>query len=72
MVARETTDVPCLRRAIDGGLADMPGCEHIIVDRIKLEPPWEGWMHVRIIGPLLALAERAAPREVILTWPNSD
>lgn len=72
MVAGETTDVPCFHRVIDSVLADVPGRDQIIVGRAKLDLSWEAWMHVKIIGPLLALAERAAPSEVILTWPNSD
>jgi hypothetical protein len=65
-IDEETVDV------IDSVLADMPGRDQIIVDRTKLELSWEAWVHVKIIGPLLALVEHAAPREAILTWPNSD
>ena len=53
-------------------LADMPGRDQIIVDRTKLEMSWEAWVHVKITGPLLALVEHTAPRNAILTWPNSD
>ena len=57
---------------IDSVLADSLRHEQIIVDRTKLEMSWEAWVHVRIIGRLLALVEHGEPREAILTWPNSD
>ena len=57
---------------IDSVLADMPGRDQITVDRTKLDMSWEAWVHVKITGPLLALVEHAAPRNAILTWPNSD
>ena len=57
---------------IDSVLAEMPGRDQITVDRTKLYQSCEAWVHVRIIGPLLALVEHAAPSEAILTWPNSD
>jgi len=50
----------------------VPGRDQIIVDRTKLEMSWEAWVHGKITGPLLALVEHAAPRNAILTWPNSD
>lgn len=50
----------------------MPGRDHIIVDRTKLELSWEAWVWVKITGPLLAMVEHSAPTEAILTWPNSD
>jgi len=57
---------------IDSVLAEMPGRDQITVDRTKLHQSCEAWVHVRIIGPLLALVEHAALSEAILTWPNSD
>ena len=57
---------------IDSVLADMPGRDQIIVDRTKLDMSWEAWVHVKIVGPLVALVEHAAPGEAVLTWPNSD
>jgi hypothetical protein len=57
---------------IDAVLADLPGRDQIIVDRSKLDVSWEAWVHVKITGPLLALVEHSAPRNAILTWPNSD
>ena len=57
---------------IDSVLAEMPGRDQITVDRTKLNQSCEAWVHVRIIGPLLALVEHAAPSEAILTWRNSD
>lgn len=57
---------------IDSVLAEMPGRDQITVDRTKLSQSCEAWVYVRIIGPLLALVEHAAPSEAILTWPNSD
>ncbi len=65
-IDEETADL------IDSILADMPGRDHIIVDRAKLDTSWEAWVHVRIAGPLFALVEHAHPEEAILTWPNSD
>ena len=57
---------------IDSVLADVFRRDQIIVDRTKLEMSWEAWVHVRIVGPLLALVEQGDPKEAILTWPNSD
>jgi hypothetical protein len=57
---------------IDSVLADLAGRSEIVVDRTKLNVSWEAWVHVKIIGPLLALLEHAAPSEAILTWSNSD
>jgi len=57
---------------IDSVLADILRRDQIIVDRTKLEMSWEAWVHVKIVGPLLALVEHGDPKEAILTWPNSD
>lgn len=65
-IDEETADL------VDSILADMPGRDQIIVDRTKLDTSWEAWVHVKIVGPLLALVEHASPEEAILTWPNSD
>ena len=57
---------------IDSVLADILRHDQIIVDRTKLEMSWEAWVHVKIVGPLLALVEHGEPRKAILTWSNSD
>jgi hypothetical protein len=62
----ETADV------IDNIVAEMPGRDQILVDRAKLDSSWEAWVHVKVVGPLLALVEGDTPAEAILTWPNSD
>ena len=45
--------------------------DQIIVDRTKLEMSWEAWVHVKIVGPLLALVEHGEPKEAI-RLPASD
>ena len=57
---------------IDSVLVDILRLDQIVVDRTKLDMSWEAWVHVKIVGPLLALVEHDEPKEAILTWPNSD
>lgn len=57
---------------IDSVLADLARRSEIVVDHTKLNESWEAWVHVKIIGPLLALIEHTTPSEAILTWSNSD
>lgn len=57
---------------IDRLLAEFARRHEITVDRDKLAECCESWIHVRIQGLFLSVAENLGTTTAILTWPNSD